>query len=416
MKEKDPRKFVAYLLLFIFIIIPIAPLHENKSNRPMNGHNISPASVVSTGSIPVSSSGFVYWHRNDGYVVQSTGNNQTKVGHDFDYWNEAWRGWYSFDISSLNQSAQIISVQLKFRVVGKPEESNSARSQLGFYYQETSPLIYDTKENLYNRLNSGTQLRNGGFFSVAEVTQFPNETDYIDLGKLGAKSLERSISNGIWSISVVDQFEGQENSEFDEGLILELAEIVVSFVPNGNIIKVNTPNGNQSYPFNSILDITWNSSYSVDSVSIVLYKNGILLLKIAENISNLNKHNWTIPSTLDPLSKYMIGVYDSSNESLMGISVEFEVVKQNYSPTTQDFIVILIAIGAVIVLFIGIYIYGKRKTLIEHNTKEINNETIKSSKSKAGKKTSSPPIICSYCGTENDPESLECRYCGKEFE
>ncbi len=411
MKGPTTKKLFLFFLLTVFLLIPIIPSLEKNAGIPMLGDTPTIASGVSNTTIPISSSGFVYWHRNDGYVVQSTGNNQTKVGHDFDYWNEAWRGWYSFDISSLNQSIQVLSVQLKFRVVGKPDECNFSRAQLGFFYQESSPLIYDTKENLFNRLNSGTQLRNGGFFSISPTTMdFPIETDYIDMGLLGAKSLERNIAKGVWSISVVDQFEGQEKEEYDEGLILELTEIVVSYEQNGSTIKVNNPSIDQRYFFDSILEITWNSSYSIPSVSIILYKNGIFLQAIATNITNLNSFNWTIPSSLDILSKYIIGVQDAANASLMGLSVEFEVGKQNYTPTILDFLVIFLAASAVIAIIIGINIYSKRKKHIE----QILNENEESSN------TSSKPrkshIICSYCGTENDPESLECRYCGKEFE
>lgn len=417
MKSQQKSKLLLILLIFSFnCFLQFAQNSQiNRNENPV--FDRSPlASQSFVTSIPVLSSGFVYWHRNDGYVVQSTDNNQTKIGHDFDYWNEAWRGWYTLDVSGFNSSTQILSVQLKFRIVGKPDEANSARAQLGFYYQEQNPLIYEMKEDLYNRFNSGTQLRNGGYFSVSEITSFPTETDYIDLGTLGAKIFERNIQKGVFSFSILDQFEGAEKEEYDEGLILELIDVLIEYVPNGKILNVKSLNSPDSVSFNSILEITWNSSYIVQNITIILYKNGLLLTIIVTNIPNENSHNWSVPDTLDPLSKYMIAVQDSTNSSLFGVSEEFSTGKQPYSPTIQDFIFISIAIIAVIAVFFGIYIFGKKQKIIQESMNNEYRDTQNPTKTKPKKPASKKPIICSYCGTENDPESLECRYCGKEFE
>jgi hypothetical protein len=366
------------------------------------------------------------------------------VGHDFDYWDETWRGWYSFDCKSLNSSDEVVSVKVKFKITGEIEEARHPRAQLGFYFLSRDPTDYESREELFNRLNSGVQLRDGLFYQISDVTSFPMTTDFIDLGIIGAKSLERCISQNTWSFSVVDQYEGVNEKDYDEGLKLELAEIQVEYIPGGKIIKVSDlvtiseENADQTSFY-----LEWNSTFTLQRVNILLYENGKFFQSIKENLDNAGEYTWVVnkESKFNQLAIYTIIIQDSSNSSIMGMSNEYQfpyfpdvlVPDDNMPVYAINIVIIVICITLVVAMILFLPKSLGQRRLKKNIAKSMqyitpqpqkNQQKPKPQDADQGKTQDNKPkenevggvlgttVLCKNCNAEINSNDKICMYCG----
>lgn len=85
-------------------------------------------------------------------------------------------------------------------------------------------------------------------------------------------------------------------------------------------IQVVSPNGNESWQAGTVHDVTWRESGLSGSVTVDLYKNGVLYQNIGAADASEGKVTWSIPASQPAGSDFKVRTYQGSVEDFSDIS------------------------------------------------------------------------------------------------
>ena len=109
--------------------------------------------------------------------------------------------------------------------------------------------------------------------------------------------------------------------------------------------------------------INWTSVGTISNTCLELYKDGEVILEIAENTPNDGEFYWTIPSDLDESEEYQIKISDVSNPSIYALSENFKI-EEIASPPANFMLPLIIglSIGGVVAAGIITFLMRRKRT------------------------------------------------------
>jgi hypothetical protein len=201
----------------IYISNPIVN-RPSDPNIPVAASEYNPA-IISTG--------YVYWHNNDGYAKYS--DTLMQVGHDFDFWNEAWRGWTEWNLSGIPTNAIITSIQIRLTVTGKPDAADNYRAQICMSELSVRPSLETNAERLYTSIGTGVLYSGGLCVSVIGNGDFPSSTGFYELGAIAAANATARLGEGWFAVGFSDFNLGGSDNPDDEGIIFSVSAIKIAY-------------------------------------------------------------------------------------------------------------------------------------------------------------------------------------------
>lgn len=199
------------------------------------------------------------------------------------------RNAVQFDLSSIPNSATIQNVIFTPSITGGAPENSDVSDVCVYDYQEVWPYInalninlqneytgsggnYDTRNNnLYNPIWSGSRFYDGGSWIWSSGDGL---SDHANFNNSGVSAVQSSLSQGWFSIGIVDKSENDESPDYWEGIVRtpHFDELEIS---GSNVDPPTAPNAVNASD-NTYCDrvhITWNDQSS-DESGFKIYRNG----------------------------------------------------------------------------------------------------------------------------------------------
>ncbi len=180
-------------------------------------------------------------------------------------------------------------------------------------------------------------------------TDASNRIDYNNVYGQGAPyQRDASIYKGPYNISEDAQFisqtvgdpdfmkipktspcidKGDPANDVDVGVYgLHIDMGAFEYNPYPLYIKLNNPNGGETYSATMNYNVWWSNNGNSSKVKLELYRGPLLSMVIATNISTgliQGSYNWAVPNTIPYATNYRILITDESNTWLMGRSASY---------------------------------------------------------------------------------------------
>ncbi|MFX1512200.1 MAG: Ser-Thr-rich GPI-anchored membrane family protein [Promethearchaeota archaeon] len=100
-------------------------------------------------------------------------------------------------------------------------------------------------------------------------------------------------------------------------------EISDSSIPSP--IKVIYPSNSTTWEAGTIRTIEWTTNESIDYVDIWLYKGADEFRYIDLEVRNIDSYDWGIPSDIEAGTDYRLGIYNSNDTKIWGLTDYFEI-------------------------------------------------------------------------------------------
>ncbi|OLS16022.1 MAG: hypothetical protein RBG13Loki_0350 [Promethearchaeota archaeon CR_4] len=217
---QDSRKLPTY---------PFELAHYSTPTWILSGNN-RPIPHASSTTLPTTTyRGYVHWHHTDGYAKYN--DTTMNIGHDFDFWNEEWRGFTEWNISSIPDDTMITYVGVQLTVNGAPGECDHQSAQVCFYEMANRPsLIGPSAQTLFDDAGNGIQYYYGASYTITAS----GSTPFIKLGQSAVDALSSARTNDWFAVGFIDFFDGGTESSDDEGLIFSSAVLQVIYYEGGD--------------------------------------------------------------------------------------------------------------------------------------------------------------------------------------
>jgi hypothetical protein len=210
--------------------MPIFTLNEEMRGTSMVIDRPNPAQTV---ILENTLHGYAYHHASSGYDGEI--NDKMYVGRDFDFFNERWRGFTEFDISTIPDSANITHLRLRLYISGKPKVCDNQRAQIGFFPMQFQPsqTSYDFK-TLFEDIGNGTQYNNADQYILSEDGFYPGNTTWINFGNDSIHDIQTALIDDWFAFGVTDYYIDSlgHDSDQDEGMIFEISTLEINYSIN----------------------------------------------------------------------------------------------------------------------------------------------------------------------------------------
>lgn len=409
--------------------------------------------------------GYTYWHNNDGYSKHS--GTEMRVGYDYDFWNEAWRGYTEFDLSSIPDSSIILSVSIQFEVTGSIPECDSQNAQVLIFNMTHRPSTSD-KVVLYNDAGDGENLYASAI--VMSKGYYPDAASLFTLNNEAKLAFQNALKQDWFAFGFIDE----SVPEIDEGIEFHISQLKVEYTSLVDDIYDISPNDNDHISNATIIQsgvIENLRCMDDDFYKISVNQQALLRLNVSFyrpdgnlNVTIYDPYFQPVVSLTDNRTDiaikmtycvksqntgwYYIGVtkLETKNNSY-SLSIGFGNCTQSWSPIDIDespdvfFIDVIPYIVIVIVICIIINVVHsqrekahKIKTNITSTTpitsssespfvesstqskpKEKNKEETHFEKIETPEK-SGPETTCPFCGSTIRKNATFCHYCGTKFD
>ena len=227
-KWTSPKKIRIFIWIFTILCLFSVPLtFAHSSSDPLS---FLPHSQALTKTI----SGYSYFHDNDGY--EGFYGTSLQIGHEFDFFNEEWRGWIEWDISDIPETANITFAGIRINVTGIPISCDNQRAQLDMYQMTNQPSTnVNNPELLFNDAGDGLHYRENTSFPLSENGIYPSFSGYIPLSPVALGEINTSINAGWFAVGFVDYYHLDlgHNEDQDEGVIFEISSFQVNYTYEG---------------------------------------------------------------------------------------------------------------------------------------------------------------------------------------
>ncbi len=193
---------------------------ENNLPAPRPSSMTSPATTYR---------GYAYWHHNDGFFEYD--DTAMQIGHDFDFWNEEWRGYTEWDISGVPDSALVTYVGVQLTISGAPAACEWQYAEVCFYAMANRPSVAGpSAQTLFNDAGDGTQYLYGNSSALSASGTAP----FIKLGQDAVDALSAARTSDWFAVGFIDFFDGGTENWDDEGLIFSSAALKVIYYEDGD--------------------------------------------------------------------------------------------------------------------------------------------------------------------------------------
>jgi len=217
------------ILWLLFISVPVfafnATTDRVTSNSPQNINCLSPQNQAAD-SILKTSQGFSYWHRTEGY--SATFDQKVSIGHDYDFYNEEWRGFVEWDLSNILLGANITFFGLKLDISGKPGECDNLGGQLKAFPMGLRPSLEPSAESLFIDAGDGIAYSISPSNEIGQMGEFPIE-GFLNMGAQACEDLNSSTAKGWFGMGFIAQDSGSEEQSDDKGLIFTISAIRIEY-------------------------------------------------------------------------------------------------------------------------------------------------------------------------------------------
>ena len=277
------RIFLGVTVILSFMIIPStfrASLTDPEYSQPFSQ------------SIPKTLSGYSYFHDNDGY----TGfyGESIQIGHEFDFYNEEWRGWVEWDISEIPESANITSVGLRIEVTGIPVSCDYQRAQLDIYHMTAQPSTnVNDPELLFLDAGSGLQYHENVSFPLSNDGVYPSASSFIALDAVGIQKLNESVNSGWFALGFSDYYHSDlgHDSDQDEGVIFEILAFEVIFTEGEQQYSQNYTQDSITTSINTETSTGDGGATNIDPTTIIILVVTVVIILIAVGITQKQAKN-----------------------------------------------------------------------------------------------------------------------------
>ncbi|WP_371803156.1 hypothetical protein [Candidatus Lokiarchaeum ossiferum] len=277
------RIFLCVLVILSFMLIPL-----NRAGSPIVSENFQPSGQALTKTL----SGYSYFHDNDGY----TGfyGESIQIGHEFDFYNEEWRGWAEWDISDIPESANITAAGLRIDVTGIPVSCDYQRAQLDVYQMTNQPsLSINDPELLFLDAGSGLHLRENVSYPLSDNGVYPTSTSFITLDHVAIQILNASTASGWFAVGFSDYYHSDlgHDSDQDEGVIFEILAFEINYTEGGQAYSQNFSQDDPSGSGSTTTETSTGDGGAIDPASIIIIVVTIVVILIAVGITQKRNQN-----------------------------------------------------------------------------------------------------------------------------
>ncbi|MHA1520355.1 MAG: hypothetical protein ACTSRK_09240 [Promethearchaeota archaeon] len=264
-----------YYLIFCLIswsVIGIIALNLPASITPIQGIRDNPKISQIQQNISVISQGHTYWHNVEGYSMEY--GSDIVIGHDYDFWNEEWRSWITFNLTQIPDSATITSVGIMLSIEGKPEVCDEVDGQIFLSGMDQNPVSMESAHLLFDLI--GNYTKNYGDWSLDDSDSMFSISQNIsfDLNQDGNDYFSDSLERDWATLGFSDFFDGGSDSDSDEGLRMFLRSFTIGFtyLNESGLARYDNP---PDFPTD-----TFDDSESSGSSGSIIIIGGIILIGI----------------------------------------------------------------------------------------------------------------------------------------